>query len=71
MKLQNDKHIILYRSNAAQYDPGKIYKNISGTIILFSKNFYCTFYKNQCMMNCIARQVCRKNLFEMIIGVFL
>ena len=31
--------IILYRLNAAQYERDIIYKNISGTIILFSKNF--------------------------------
>ena len=60
MKLQNDKLIILYRLNAVQYEQGIIYKNISGTIILFSKNFYCTICKIQCMMIYISRHVCRK-----------
>ena len=59
MKLQNDRFIILYGSNAAQDEPDIIYKNISGTIILFSKNFYCTICKIQCMMSCIPRQVRR------------
>ncbi len=72
MKLQNNTYIILYRPNATQYERGRIYKNISGTIILFSKNFYCTICKIQCMMIYISWHVCRKkNMCKTIIGVFL